>query len=55
MIEETGGKLYAWEFKWNGKAKVKIPASFLEAYPGSITGLLSEMRRNDRKERVPIA
>jgi uncharacterized protein len=38
MIEETGGKLYAWEFKWNEKAKVKIPASFLEAYPGSITG-----------------
>ena len=38
MIEETGGKLYAWEFKWNEKVKVKIPASFLEAYPGSITG-----------------
>ena len=38
MIEETGGKLYAWEFKWNEKAKVKIPDSFLEAYPGSITG-----------------
>ena len=38
LIEETGGKLYAWEFKWNEKAKVKIPASFIEAYPGSITG-----------------
>jgi predicted AAA+ superfamily ATPase len=38
MIEETGGKLYAWEFKWNEKTKVKIPASFLEAYRGSITG-----------------
>ena len=41
MIEETGGKLYAWEFKWNEKAKVKIPASFLEAYPGSITGTVN--------------
>ncbi len=44
MIEETGGKLYAWEFKWNEKAKVKIPASFLDAYPGSITGTVN--RRN---------
>src|ERR1700743_674692 len=41
MIEETGGKLYAWEFKWNEKAKVKIPASFIEAYPGSITGIVN--------------
>ena len=41
MIEETGGKLYAWEFKWNEKAKVKIPASFIEAYPGSITGTVN--------------
>lgn len=41
LIEETGGKLYAWEFKWNEKAKVKIPASFLEAYPGSITGTVN--------------
>ena len=41
MIEETGGKLYAWEFKWNEKAKVKIPASFMEAYPGSITGTVN--------------
>jgi hypothetical protein len=44
MIEETGGKLYAWEFKWNENAKVKIPASFIEAYPGSITGTVN--RRN---------
>ena len=41
LIEETEGKLYAWEFKWNEKAKVKIPASFLEAYPGSITGTVN--------------
>ena len=41
MIEETGGKLYAWEFKWNEKTKVKIPASFIEAYPGTITGTVN--------------
>ncbi|HEY4832710.1 MAG TPA: ATP-binding protein [Waddliaceae bacterium] len=47
MIEETGGKLYAWEFKWNEKAKVKIPASFLEAYPGSITGIVNRQNYMD--------
>lgn len=41
MIEETGGKLYAWEFKWNEKAKVKIPASFMEAYSGSEKGIVN--------------
>jgi predicted AAA+ superfamily ATPase len=33
LIEETGGKLFAFEFKWNEKAKAKIPLSFLETYP----------------------
>jgi uncharacterized protein len=47
MIEETGGKLFAWEFKWNEKAKVKIPASFLEAYPGSTTGTVNRQNYMD--------
>ncbi len=34
-IEDYGGKLHAYEFKWNPKAKAKFPASFLEAYPGT--------------------
>ncbi|MDQ3003323.1 MAG: ATP-binding protein [Fibrobacterota bacterium] len=34
-IEEYEGKLHAYEFKWNPKAKTKIPKSFLEAYPGT--------------------
>jgi len=33
LIEETGGKLYAYEFKWNPKAKGKVPGSFLRTYP----------------------
>lgn len=32
-IEETGGHLYAYEFKWNSKAKAKLPKAFAEAYP----------------------
>ncbi len=34
-IEEYGGKLHAFEFKWNPKAKSKIQKTFLAAYPGS--------------------
>ncbi len=33
FIEERNGKLYAFEFKWNGKRKVKVPNSFIKAYP----------------------
>lgn len=32
-IEEYGGKLYAYEFKWNPKKKSKLPSTFAEAYP----------------------
>jgi len=32
-IEERGGMLYAFEFKWNEKKKTKIPNAFAEAYP----------------------
>ena len=34
-LEEAGGKLAAFEFKWNPAAKVKKPFEFLETYPGS--------------------
>ncbi len=34
-IEEYDGKLHAYDFKWNPKAKVKTQKTFLEAYPGS--------------------
>ncbi len=34
LIEEYGGKLNAFEFKWR-KRKTKPPGSFIEAYPGS--------------------
>lgn len=43
-IEESGGQLNAIEFKWNEKAKVKLPESFANAYPG--TGFSSVNRNN---------
>lgn len=32
-LEEAAGKLQAFEFKWNSKARVRFPASFQQAYP----------------------
>ncbi len=34
-IEERGGVLEAWEFKWTATSKPRIPPSFLSAYPDS--------------------
>jgi predicted AAA+ superfamily ATPase len=34
-IEERGGKLSAFEFKWNSKNKAKAPASWKELHPKS--------------------
>lgn len=34
-IEEYEGKFYAFEFKWNEKAKGRISKAFTTAYPGS--------------------
>ncbi len=32
-IEESPQSLSAWEFKWNPKAKARIPKMFTKAYP----------------------
>ncbi len=34
-IEDRGGKLHAYEFKWNHKRKAKFPRIFRETYPES--------------------
>ena len=34
-LEEEGGMLSAYEFKWNASAKYKTPKLFLSTYPGS--------------------
>ena len=35
-LEESGGDITAYEFKWNPAAKFKPPRLFLNHYPGSI-------------------
>ncbi len=40
-IEEYGGKLYAFEFKWNPTRKMKFPKTFLNAYPEAQTSVVT--------------
>jgi len=40
-IEESGGKLYAYEIKWD-KAKVRFPQSFRKSYPNHETKLINK-------------
>ncbi|MDE5795906.1 MAG: DUF4143 domain-containing protein, partial [Muribaculaceae bacterium] len=35
LIEECDGHLMAFEFKWNPKAKARIPRIFMDTYPNS--------------------
>ncbi|MFC2129949.1 ATP-binding protein [Bacteroidota bacterium] len=41
-IEEIDSVLYAFEFKWNPKAKVKIPKTFQKTYPNSQFEIISK-------------
>ena len=34
-VEETDGRLAAFEIKWNPKRRAKLPAAFAAAYPGA--------------------
>ena len=34
-LEESGGKLHAYEMKWNPRAKASITKTFTEAYPNT--------------------
>lgn len=40
-IEESGGQLHAFEFKWNPKRKGRIPLTFKKAYPNSETEIIN--------------
>lgn len=41
-VEEYGGKITGFEFKWNPKTKVKIPQSFIENYQADFKIIHSE-------------
>lgn len=41
FIEETENGLTAFEFKWSKKAKTRIPQTFTQNYPGTVTQIIS--------------
>jgi uncharacterized protein len=40
-IEEYGGSLHAYEFKWNPRKKSRLTRTFTHAYPGSSTAVIT--------------
>lgn len=40
-IEEREGQLFAFEFKWNEKAKAKLPGSFAASYTEHVFELIT--------------
>jgi hypothetical protein len=40
-LEESGGDITAYEFKWNPRIKNRFPKTFLNAYPGSQTDVIT--------------
>ncbi len=46
-LEESVTDLSAWEFKWNPKAKGKIPAAFMIAYPKAKNALVTPDNYDD--------
>jgi len=41
LIEDNGEQLFAYEFKWNAKKKVRFPQTFIDNYAGSNTFTIS--------------
>lgn len=41
FIEERGGNLFAYEFKWNPKTSYRFPKSFTENYPDHSTEIIT--------------
>ena len=46
-LEDSPDSLDAWEFKWNPKAKGKIPKAFTKAYPHAETAIVGPKNYDD--------
>ncbi len=40
-IEEYNGQVFAYEFKWNAKARVRFPKKFIETYKPAVTQVIT--------------
>jgi predicted AAA+ superfamily ATPase len=45
-VEETDGKILGFEFKWNSKAKSKIPSLFIKTYDATVEVITKDNFRN---------
>lgn len=45
-LEEANGEINGYEFKWNSKAKLKIPKKFVETYQSKVEVITRENFRN---------
>ena len=43
FIEEYGGKMYAYEFKWGSSNKIRFPEVFLKSYPVQSTSTINNV------------
>ena len=41
LIEDVSGNIYAYEFKWNEKSKVRFPQTFIGNYPNAVTKIIT--------------
>lgn len=46
-VEDRGGRLYAYEFKWNAKKKSKVPTAWAKAYPEASYQLINPNNYQD--------
>jgi hypothetical protein len=46
-VEEMNGRFFAMEIKWSRNAKVKLPASFVSAYPECKTAVVTKDNFDD--------
>ncbi len=46
-IEEQNGQFFAYEFKWNTKAKIKFPKKFVETYEPKETKVITPLNYRD--------
>jgi len=53
-VEKTKDKFLAVEFKWNEKAKDKIPVTFTKAYPDAETLLVSKNDKGSFLSSKPV-
>ncbi|MCK4311409.1 MAG: ATP-binding protein [Candidatus Cloacimonetes bacterium] len=47
FIEEYGGNIFAYEFKWNPNKTIKFPSSFIRSYPEAKTEIINRTNFTD--------